>query len=70
MPFRRSVLAVLLLLLVAGPTWAAPVHEQPPVLEASKILTPAELRGPYHRVREKVVVRDYLMVFEIELSTN
>lgn len=66
MHVRRITALGLSLLLAAAPALAAPEHEQPPVLKASEILTPAERQGPHHRVREKVVVKDYLMVFEIE----
>ena len=66
MHVRRFTALGLSLLLVAAPALAAPEHEEPPVLNASDILTPAELSGPYHKVRDKVVVKDYLMVFEIE----
>lgn len=63
---RRTALVVLLVVAGATAAQAGPAYEQPPVLKASEILTPAELEGPYHKVRERVVVEDYLCVFEIE----
>ena len=62
----RVLATALVVAATAGVVRAETAYEQPPVLKASEILTPAELKGPYHRVREQVAVRDYLAVFEIE----